>query len=146
MGRVYESTTSGNYPPKIRFTSQEETFPKGTWFVGTKVMEKQGKVFKQEKIVDGKIVISENSNKVFTFRVHDAADNLNIQKKNGKVWESAKLDQDGEAELNGNHQLDDKLGQVEVGTRIRVTFNGKRLNESTGKYFNDYTVKDEEAQ
>ncbi len=140
----YKSTTSGNYPPKIRFTSQEESFPKGTWFIGTKVKETQGKVFKKEEVKDGKIVVSENSNKVFTFKVHDADDRLKVQKKDGKMWVDFSLPADGEAELNGNSQLDDKIGQVPLGQKIRVTYNGKKLNESSGRYYNDYTVKDSE--
>lgn len=140
----YKSTSSGNYPPKIRFTSQEEAFPKGTWFVGTKVKQAQGKEFKQEKVVDGKIVTSTNSNQIFTFKIHATSDNLKIQKKNGKVWDSYDLQEDGEAELNGNSQLDDKVGQVPLGQKVRVTYNGKKLNESTGRYFNDYTVADAE--
>lgn len=141
---IYESTKGGNYPPKIRFTSQEEAFPKGTWFIGTKVKEVQGKVFRQEKIVDGKIVIEENSNKVFTFKVHDCSPDLKIQKKVGKVWEEFALEPDGEAEINGNSQLDDKLGQVPLGQKVKATFNGKKLNESSGRFFNDYTVADAE--
>lgn len=145
MGKTYESTATGNYPPKIRFTSQEEAFPKGTWFVGTKVKEAQGKEFKKEAVRDGKIIVEVNSNKVFTFKIHDADPRLKIQKKNGKVWEDFPLEADQEAELNGNSQLDDKLGQVPLGQRIRATYNGKKLNESSGRYFNDYTVADEEV-
>lgn len=140
----YKSTSGGNYPPKIRFTSQEEAFPKGTWFVGTKVKETKGKEFKKEEVVDGKIVTSTTCNLIFTFKVHDTHDKLKIQKKNGKVWEDFALPENGEAELNGNSQLDDKVSQVPLGQKIRVTYNGKKLNESSGRFFNDYTVKDAE--
>lgn len=132
---VYNSTTTGNFPPKIRFTAQEEAFPKGTWFVGTKVGEKMGRAFKNEKG-------EEKANKQFSFQVHDASDDLHIQKKNGKLWEAFNLPVNGVAELNGNTQLDDKLSQVPNGQKVKVTYNGKKLNESTGRYFNDYTVED----
>lgn len=138
MGKVYSSTGTAGFPPKIRFTAQEEALPKGTWFIGTKVAEKMGKLFKNEKG-------EEKANKVFTFKVHDAASNLKIQKKNGKVWEDFALDVDGEAELNGNTQLDDKLSQVLTGQRVHVTYLGKALNEATGRYFNDYKIEDAEV-
>lgn len=141
MGREYQSTV-GNYPPKIRFTSQDEVFPKGTWFVGTKLSEKLGKEFKKEKVVDGQVVVETIANKVFTFKIHDCADNLHIDKKQNKEWVPFTLEADGTAELNGNSQLDDKIGQVPLGQRIKVTYNGKKLNESTGRKFNDYSVVD----
>lgn len=138
MGRVYQSISAGNFPPKIRFTAQEDTFPKGTWFIGTKLKEAMGKAFKNEDGTD------KAPNKVFTFKMHDASDNLHIQKKNGKIWENFQLPADGEAELNGNSQLDDKVGQVPMGQRVKITYNGKKLNENSGRYFNDYTVADAE--
>lgn len=131
----YASTKTGNYAPKIRFTAQEEAFPKGTWFVGTLVKSANGKEFTKE---DG----SKVANKVFTFKVHDASPDLHIQKKKGKLWENFNLEENGEAELNGNSQLDDKVGQVPLGQKIKVTYNGKKLNENSGRYFNDYTVVD----
>ncbi len=144
MGRTYESTKTGNYPPKIRFTSQDEVFPKGTWFVGTKLGQKLGKEFKREKVVDGKAVEEMVANLVFTFRVHAMHDELHVDKKENKEWTPFPLEQDSEAELNGNSQLDDKIGQVAVGQKIRVTYNGKKMNPKTGRKFNDYTVVDEE--
>src|SRR5258708_3468797 len=120
MGKTYTSTGVGGYPPKIRFTAQEEAFPKGTWFVGTKIAERMGKLFKNEKG-------EEKANKVFTFTVQDASDDLHIQKKNGKVWEHFPLPANGEAELNGNTQLDDKISQVPHGQTIKVMYNGKKL-------------------
>jgi hypothetical protein len=146
MGRVYESSTSANFPPKIRFTSLDEVFPKGTWFVGTKIKEVQGKEFKQEKVVDGKVVTEMHSNKVFTFIVHDTSEDLHIDKKEGKEWKPFFLEPNGEAELNGNKQLDDKLGQVPLLQKVIVRYNGKKLNESTGRKFNDYDVRDADQE
>jgi hypothetical protein len=136
MGRVYEST-QGNFPPRIRFTSQDEVFPKGTWFVGTKVGEKLGKAFKKD---DG----MEVANKIFTFIVHDTSEGLRIDKRKNKEWQPFPLEANGTAELAGNSQLDDKIGQVPNGQMIKVTYNGKKLNEATGRKFNDYTVEDAE--
>lgn len=144
MGKTYESSGGGGFLPKIRFTSQEESFPKGTWFIGTKTKETQGKEFTKEKIVDGKIVVEKNSNKVFTFIVHDASPDLHIQKKQDKLWVDVELDENGEAELNGNAQLDDKVGQVPLEQKVKITFTGKLLNPNSGRYYNNYTVKDAE--
>ncbi len=139
MGKVYESTKTGVFPPKIRFTGDDGEFRIGTWFVGTKLSEKLGKVFKD---AEGK---DKPANKVFTFAVHDASENLRIEKKNEqKEWKPFPLDVDQEAELNGNTQLDDKLGQVSVGQRIKVTYLGKKKNPKGGKAFNDYLVEDAE--
>lgn len=135
MGKEYSSTPMGAFPPKIRFTAQDEIMPVGTWFVGTKTKETLGKQFKDEK---GNL---KPANKMFTFAVHDASDDLHIEKKNGEEWQKFPLDEDGLAELNGNTMLDDKLGQVPVGTRIKVTYLGKKK----GTRMNNYKVEDAEV-
>ena len=144
MGKVYERTRTGNFPPRIRFTSQDEVFPKGTWFVGTKVKEVQGKEFKKERVVDGKVVTETVSNKVFTFTLHDMSDDLYVGQRVNKEWQPVTIDIGSSVELSGNSQLDDKIGQVPLGQKIKVTYNGKKLNEKTGRKFNDYTVEDAE--
>src|SRR5258708_13084940 len=99
MGKVYEST-QGSYAPKIRFTSQDEVFPKGTWFIGTKMKEEKGKEFKKEKIVDGQVVVELVSNKIFTFIIHDTSEGLRIHKRVNKEWQPFPLEADCTTELN----------------------------------------------
>lgn len=140
MGKVYEGSGGGNFPPKIRFTTQEEALPKNTWFIGTKIKQADGKAFNDEKGVP------KPANKIFTFLVHEVSEKpeLKIQKKQGKQWVDFPLDENGEAELNGNSQLDDKVGQVPMNQKVKVTYLGKALNENSGRYYNNYKVEDAE--
>lgn len=135
---VYKGNRGGDFPPRIRFTGEEGDFPKDTWFVGTKLEERElPSAFKDDQ---GN---PKPPTKVYTFAVHDADEKLRIQKKEGKEWKPFDLQADGKADLMGSGQLED-VGLVPLGTKIRITYHGKKRNPSTGRMYNDFTVADAE--
>lgn len=134
MGKVYQRS-SFESSPVARFTGQELPLIKGTWLEGVKVNEKAGKEYANP---DG----SKKASKIFEFTLEDASPDLRIQKKNGKVYEDTNVKVGDTVTVFGNTQLDDLLHQVPINQKIRITYNGKKLNENSGRWFNDFTVED----
>lgn len=135
MGKEYGSTQIGERTPQVKFTRENETdAPAGSYFVGTKVGEKW---------------IDETSI-VFDFILEDAHENTPILLKQAdKSWKEAEVGPNSKVSIFGSksekgrlNQIADKLLQVPNGTKIKVTFNGKKQNPKTKRYFNDFTVVD----
>lgn len=144
----YKSRNIGESSPVARFTGQELPMIKGLWMVGTKVGQRAGKEYPQtdskgQPVLDEKGQPKFKKSLVFEFTLHDMDDRLPIQKKNGKIYENVNINIGDKVVVFGNSQLDDKLDQVPTGQKIRVTYNGKKLNENNGRWYNDYTVVDE---
>lgn len=121
--------------PQVKFTREgAEDAPAGAYFTGTKV---------GEKWVDDTSV-------VFDFMLDDAHEKTPILLKSGdKLWKDAEVGPGSKVAIFGSksekgrlNQIADKLLQVKTGTKITVTFNGKKQNPKTKRYYNDFTVVD----
>lgn len=136
---VYKGNRGGDFAPRIRFTGEEGDFPIKTWFVGTKLESREIPSMYKDDQGNTKPPTS-----VFTFSVHDADPKLRIQKKDGKEWKAFDLAEDGKADLMGSGQLED-VKLVPLGTKVRITYNGKVRNPSSGRMYNDFKIEDVEG-
>lgn len=117
--------------PFVRFTRKGEVDIPDTWFVGLLQARKSGK-----------------NGSIFEFVIEGAHPKLSIQYALGnKKYEEAQVAAGDRVTIFGSisekgapNQLEDKLRQVPEGTRVKVFFNGKKLNPKTNHEYNDYTV------
>ncbi len=135
MSKEYGSTQVGERTPQIKFTREgADDAPAGSYFVGTKI---------SEKWVDDTSI-------VFDFTLETADEKTPILLKQAdKSWKDAEVGPNSKVSIFGSksdkgrlNQIADKLLQVPAGTKIKVTFNGKKQNPKTKRYYNDFTVVD----
>lgn len=129
MGRVINGTQMEK-TPMVQLKEKE-----GTTFIGTKTGQKPGKQpnsfifeFKIEAGTTAETAIA-TGNKVI---------------KNGKSvneYAPVSVKLNDKVCIFGDTQLNDKLNQTVNGDRVKVVYNGLKLNEKTGRAFNDYHVE-----
>lgn len=133
MGRVIQSSMLEK-TPSVKFTMKGKPETPGLWFKGKKVGQKTWK-----------------DNVIFEFALIDGHDALPITlpgaTKGEYVDVGSKLKQGDKVAIWGTikdgkpNQLADKLSQTLKDDTVKVTYNGKVLNEKTGNYYNDFTVE-----
>lgn len=117
--------------PVVRFTKQNEIDVPDTWFVGLLQAKKPGK-----------------RGTIFEFVIESAHPKLSIAYSLGnKQYEEAKVEPGSRVTVFGTvsekgvpNQLEDKIKQVPENTRVKIFFNGKKLNPKSGREYNDFTV------
>lgn len=121
--------------PQIKFTREgAEDAPAGAFVEGTLV---------GNKWVDDTSI-------VFDLMLADADERTPILLKQAdKTWKDADVKEGSKVSIFGSksekgklNQIADKLLQVKIGTKIRITFNGKKQNPKSKRYYNDFTVVD----
>jgi hypothetical protein len=124
MGRIIQGTTASKTPVvQLR--------EKGKIFVGTKVGQKPGK--KGGFIFEAKVERGTTADTVISTGTKDAA---------GKnIYAPVDVDLGDVVSIFGDTQLNDKLTQVEVGEKFKLTSNGKVQNPKSGNWYNDYTLE-----
>lgn len=128
MGRVIQGTQMEKTP--IVLLKEKE----GSTFVGTRVRQKPGKKPGQY---------------IFEFKVEGGETFIGLSTgkkvvKNGKPcneYASVDVNVGDKVSIFGDTQLNDKLSQVADGEKVKVTFNGFKLNDNTGNAYADYTVE-----
>lgn len=129
MGRVINGTQMEK-TPVVQIKEKE-----GTTFVGTKTGQKPGK---------------QPGSFIFEFKIEagSTADTAlatgNKIIKNGKSvneYASVPVKLHDKVCIFGDTQLNDKLAQTVIGDKVKVVYNGLKLNEKTGRAFNDYHVE-----
>jgi len=63
-----------------------------------------------------------------------------IKKKEGENLVEIEVQPGDEVGVFASGQLADKLSLAEIGNEIEIQYHGKKLNEKTGREFNDFTV------
>lgn len=133
MGRVINGSQMEKTP--VVLLKEKE----GSTFVGTKSAQKNGKT-------DPK---TGKTNLIFEFKIEDGDAFVGIgtdakrivNGRSCKVYEPKEVKVGDRVTIFGDTQLNDKLGQVVVGERVKITFNGFKLNEKSGNAFADYLVE-----
>jgi RecJ-like exonuclease len=126
MGRIINgSNGGGTKTPVIQIRE------KGRVLVAVKVGQKPGK--KGGFIFEAKVEDGTTADTVISTGAKDAA---------GKnVYAPVDIDLGDVVSIFGDTQLNDKLAQVEIGEKFKLTSNGKQQNPKTGNFYNDYTLE-----
>lgn len=131
MGRVINGSMMEK-TPSVKFTQQNKADVPGTWFLGKKTGQKAWK-----------------DNLIFEFAIEEADERLpiTIPTETKGVYKDADVGPGSRVAIWGTikdgkpNQLADKLSQTQNNDRVKVTYNGKVLNEKTGRSYNDFTVE-----
>lgn len=78
--------------------------------------------------------------KIFTFGIEDTDAPITLKNEAGELQEVDVKPGDDVA-LFASGQLKDKLIQAQIGEKVKVTFVDKKLNQKSGRYFNDYLAE-----
>lgn len=133
MGRVIQGSQMEKTP--VVLLKEKE----GSTFVGTKSAQKPGKT-------DAK---TGKTNLIFEFKIEDGDAFVGIgtdakrivNGRSCKVYEPKEVKVGDRVTIFGDTQLNDKLGQVVIGERVKITFTGFMLNEKSGNAFANYIVE-----
>lgn len=132
MGRIISGSNGGAKTPVVKFTQQNKTDIPGLWFIGKKVNQK---AFKDSLI--------------FEFAIEEADERLPIivateikgVYKDADVGPGSVVSVWGQIKDGVPNQLADKLSQTAKDDRVKITFEGKKLNEKTGRSYNNFVVE-----
>jgi len=124
--------------PTVKFTRKGQEDVPNTWVIGRLLAARE---------------LGPNKGHIFELAIENAHDKLAIQTATGKdangknTYAEVEVKPNdvvsifgGVSEKGVANQLEDKLSQVPAGTRIKVVYNGKKLNPSSGREYNDYSV------
>ena len=128
MGRVIQGTAMEKTP--LVLLKEKD----GSSFIGTRTKQKLGKkpgsyIF-EFKVEGGETFIGMSTGKKVV--------------KNGKPcneYAAVDVNVGDKVTIFEDTQLNDKLGQVQDGEKVKIVFNGFKLNENTGNAYADYTVE-----
>lgn len=131
MGRVISGSMMTK-TPSVKFTRENTPDMPGLWFIGKKVGQKAYK-----------------DSLIFEFAIEEADERLPILMptetkgvyKNADVGPGDKVAIWGQIKDGVPNQLADKLAQTRNDDRVKVTFEGKKLNEKSGRSYNSFVVE-----
>jgi|SRR6185312_14021635 len=132
MGRVIEGSQLSK-TPQVKFTRDGAAdAPAGAYIVGQLVAARE----------------IDKYSTVFEFLLEDAHEATPILLRNeDKTWKDATVGAGSKVSVFGStnkegskNQLMDKLSQVVIGERAKITFNGKKPSKQ-GRAYNDFTVE-----
>jgi co-chaperonin GroES (HSP10) len=125
MGRIIQGTTNAAKTPVVQLRE------KGKILVATKIGQKPGK--KSGFIFEAKVEDGTTADTVIS------TGEKNADGKN--VYAPVDVDLGDTVSIFGDTQLNDKLSQVQVGEKFKLTSNGKVQNPKSGNWYNDYTLE-----
>lgn len=109
-----------------------------------KLTEKVGSTFK------GKLLESKDTKygKCYVFSIVDGTAPIKVatdktemvEGEERKVYEEVDVNVGDKVFLSPGSQLRTKLAEAQLGDTILITYNGKKLNQKTGRKFGDYTA------